>query len=178
MHISFLDIAIMVLYLVFTLFIGYYVSKKVNGFEDFALGGRSFGPFALAATFGATNFSTWSMVGKPGVVYNSGISVVWIALNACACVLAAVVFVPIYRKCDQCDLGDCRYNEPYGGYHLCSSSDFKSVIRYSFVDRDHRYSNHCFDLYISWRSDIRCCNRCHSIRIDVDRIIYWNDIYF
>ena len=52
MHISFLDIAIMVLYLVFTLFIGYYVSKKVNGFEDFALGGRSFGPFALAATFG------------------------------------------------------------------------------------------------------------------------------
>lgn len=66
MHISFLDIAIMVLYLVFTLFIGYYVSKKVNGFEDFALGGRSFGPFALAATFGATNFSTWSMVGKPG----------------------------------------------------------------------------------------------------------------
>lgn len=45
MHISFLDIAIMVLYLVFTLFIGYYVSKKVNGFEDFALGGRSFGPF-------------------------------------------------------------------------------------------------------------------------------------
>ena len=98
MHISFLDIAIMVLYLVFTLFIGYYVSKKVNGFEDFALGGRSFGPFALAATFGATNFSTWSMVGKPGVVYNSGISVVWIALNACACVLAAVVFVPIYRK--------------------------------------------------------------------------------
>ena len=34
MHISFLDIAIMVLYLVFTLFIGYYVSKKVNGFED------------------------------------------------------------------------------------------------------------------------------------------------
>ena len=38
------------------------------------------------------------MVGKPGVVYNSGISVVWIALNACACVLAAVVFVPVYRK--------------------------------------------------------------------------------
>lgn len=75
-----------------------YVSKKVSGFEDFALGGRSFGPFALAATFGATNFSTWSMVGKPGVVYSSGISVVWIALNACACVLAAVAFVPIYRK--------------------------------------------------------------------------------
>ncbi len=98
MNISFIDIAIMVLYLIFTLFIGYYVSKKVSGFEDFALGGRSFGPFALAATFGATNFSTWSMVGKPGVVYNSGISVVWIALNACACVLAAVVFVPVYRK--------------------------------------------------------------------------------
>ena len=83
MHISFLDIAIMVLYLVFTLFIGYYVSKKVNGFEDFALGGRSFGPFALAATFGATNFSTWSMVGKPGVVYNLYLFIVSYVIQRC-----------------------------------------------------------------------------------------------
>ena len=86
MNIAVIDVAIIFCYLIFTLFIAVYVSKKVSGFEDFALGGRSFGPFAMAATFGATNFSTWSMVGKPGFVYSSGISVVWIALNACACV--------------------------------------------------------------------------------------------
>ncbi|MCI8418206.1 MAG: sodium:solute symporter family protein [Lachnospiraceae bacterium] len=98
MAISAMDVIILVAYLILTLFIGWYVSKKITGFDDFAVGGRSFGPFVLAATFGATNFSTWSMVGKPGVVYNAGISVSWIALNACACVLAAVVFVPVYRK--------------------------------------------------------------------------------
>src|SRR5699024_975359 len=34
----------------------------------------------------------------PGLVYGAGVSISWIALNAMACVLAAVVFVPIYRK--------------------------------------------------------------------------------
>ena len=75
MAISAVDMIILVAYLILTLFIGWYVSKKITGFDDFAVGGRSFGPFVLAATFGATNFSTWSMVGKPGVVYNAGIRV-------------------------------------------------------------------------------------------------------
>ena len=93
-----LDILIIVVYVIGTAFIGWYVSKRVDGFEDFSVGGRSFGPFVLAATFGATNFSTWSLVGKPGMVYNNGISVVWIAWNAMACIAAAVIFIPIYRK--------------------------------------------------------------------------------
>ncbi|MFT9848831.1 sodium:solute symporter family transporter [Aneurinibacillus sp. REN35] len=96
--ISSIDLAIIVLYIIGTLFIGWYVSKRVSGYEDFSIGGRSFGPFILAATFGATNFSTWSLVGKPGMVYGSGISVVWLAWNAMACVAAAVFFIPIYRK--------------------------------------------------------------------------------
>ncbi len=97
-QISGIDLLILLVYLVITLYIGWYVSKSVGKFEDFAVAGRTFGPFMLAATFGATNFSTWSLVGKPGMVYNSGISVVWIAWNAMACVLAAVIFAPIYRK--------------------------------------------------------------------------------
>ncbi|MBM7717277.1 sodium:solute symporter family protein [Siminovitchia sp. FSL H7-0308] len=93
-----IDIVIIILYVLLTLLIGWWVSKGISSFEDFAVAGRTFGPFMLAATFGATNFSTWSLVGKPGLVYNAGVSVSWIALNAMACVLAAVVFVPIYRK--------------------------------------------------------------------------------
>src|SRR5690625_6748397 len=93
-----IDIIIIIFYVLLTLFIGWWVSKGISSFEDFAVAGRTFGPFMLAATFGATNFSTWSLVGKPGLVYNAGVSVSWIALNAMACVLAAVVFVPIYRK--------------------------------------------------------------------------------
>ena len=96
--IALIDAAILVAYLVLTLYIGWRVSRSVGKFEDFAVAGRTFGPFMLAATFGATNFSTWSLVGKPGLVYNSGISVVWIAWNAMACILAAVIFAPIYRK--------------------------------------------------------------------------------
>lgn len=93
-----LDIAIIIVYVLLTLFIGWWVSRGIASFEDFAVAGRTFGPFMLAATFGATNFSTWSLVGKPGLVYGAGVSISWIALNAMACVLAAVVFVPIYRK--------------------------------------------------------------------------------
>ncbi len=93
-----LDVLIIIFYVLLTLFIGWWVSRGIDSFEDFAVAGRTFGPFMLAATFGATNFSTWSLVGKPGLVYNAGVSVSWIALNAMACVLAAVVFVPIYRK--------------------------------------------------------------------------------
>ena len=97
-NISFIDAAVLAAYLILTLYIGWHVSRSVGKFEDFAVAGRTFGPFMLAATFGATNFSTWSLVGKPGLVYNSGISVVWIAWNAMACILAAVIFAPIYRK--------------------------------------------------------------------------------
>ncbi|MDK2933828.1 MAG: solute:Na+ symporter, family [Clostridiales bacterium] len=97
-QIAAIDLIIMLIYILLTLYIGWRVSKGIKEFEDFAVAGRSFGPFMLAATFGATNFSTWSLVGKPGMVYNSGISVVWIAWNAMACILAAVMFVPIYRK--------------------------------------------------------------------------------
>lgn len=96
--VSSIDVFILILYVVLTVFIGWRVSKGISGFEDFAVAGRSFGPFMLAATISATNFSTWSLVGKPGLVYNAGVSVSWIALNAMACVLGAVIFVPIYRK--------------------------------------------------------------------------------
>lgn len=97
-QISTIDLSIVIVYVILTMYIGWRVSRNVGDFEDFAVGGRTFGPFMLAATFGATNFSTWSLVGKPGMVYGSGISVVWIAWNAMACILAAVIFVPIYRK--------------------------------------------------------------------------------
>lgn len=96
--VSSIDISIVILYVILTLFIGWWVSRGIKGLEDFSVAGRMFGPFMLAATFGATNFSTWSLVGKPGLVYDAGISVAWIALNAMAGVLAAVIFVPIYRK--------------------------------------------------------------------------------
>lgn len=93
-----IDITIVIIFVTLTLLVGWWVSRGIGKFEDFSVAGRTFGPFMLVATFSATNFSSWSMVGKPGVVYDAGISVSWIALNAVACILAAVVFVPIYRK--------------------------------------------------------------------------------
>lgn len=93
-----LDIMVMLGFFLFTIYVAWSSSQSVSELDDFTVAGRNLGPFVLAATFGATNFSTWSMVGKPGIVYESGISIVWIALNAMACVLGAVIFAPIYRK--------------------------------------------------------------------------------
>ncbi|NLZ51889.1 MAG: sodium:solute symporter family protein [Thermoanaerobacteraceae bacterium] len=93
-----IDIVVFLVFMLFSIYVAWFSSKNVSELDDFTVAGRNLGPFVLAATFGATNFSTWSMVGKPGMVYNTGISVVWIALNAMACVMAAVIFSPIYRK--------------------------------------------------------------------------------
>ncbi|MGN7300356.1 sodium:solute symporter family protein [Ferdinandcohnia sp. SAFN-114] len=131
--ISSIDFSIIILYIIGTVFIGYIVSKRISGYDDFSVGGRSFGPFMLAATFAATNFSTWSLVGKPGLVYSSGISVVWIAWNAMACVAAAVFFIPIYRKLRYHTMSEI-FEDRYSG----ASRGLISVI-WIFADVFNRY---------------------------------------
>lgn len=98
LHISAFNLLVIIVYILVTIFIGWFLSKRLSGYEGFSVGGRAFGPFMLASAIGATNFSTSSLVGNPGMVYNSGIAVVWLAWNAMACVASAVLFVPIYRK--------------------------------------------------------------------------------
>lgn len=114
LQISFFNLLIIIIYILVTIFIGLFISRKLSGYEGFTVGGRSFGPFLLASAVGATNFSTSNLVGNPGLVYDSGIAVVWLSWNAMAVVASAVIFIPIYRKLSYTTMSEI-FEDRYSG---------------------------------------------------------------
>jgi sodium/proline symporter len=70
------------LYLALMLVIGYISMKKTSTNEDFIIGGRTLGPFTTAISAGASDMSSWLLLGLPGAVFASGlIEGVWISLG-------------------------------------------------------------------------------------------------
>ncbi len=70
------------LYLVLMLGIGYYSMKKTNTNEDFLIGGRTLGPMTSAISAGASDMSSWLLLGLPGAVFASGlVEGVWISVG-------------------------------------------------------------------------------------------------
>ncbi|GHH98867.1 sodium:solute symporter family protein [Neobacillus kokaensis] len=79
MQISGLDLSLLILYLLGTLWIGYYSMKKISSFSDYSVAGRSM-PFSLIfATIAATLVGGGATVGRVAFVYDTGI-VVFLAL--------------------------------------------------------------------------------------------------
>ena len=70
------------LYLLLMLGIGYYSMKRTNNNEDFLIGGRTLGPATTAISAGASDMSSWLLLGLPGAVFASGlVEGVWISLG-------------------------------------------------------------------------------------------------
>jgi sodium/proline symporter len=70
------------LYLVLMLGIGYYSMKKTKTNEDFIIGGRSLGPVTTAISAGASDMSSWLLLGLPGAVFAAGLADgIWISLG-------------------------------------------------------------------------------------------------
>ncbi len=70
------------LYLILMLGIGYYSMKKTNTNEDFLIGGRTIGPMTSAISAGASDMSSWLLLGLPGAVFASGlVEGVWISVG-------------------------------------------------------------------------------------------------
>jgi len=64
------------------LFIGYISLKNTKNNKDFIIGGRSLGPFVTSISAGASDMSSWLLLGLPGAVYASGlVEGVWISLG-------------------------------------------------------------------------------------------------
>ena len=75
-----LDGAVIIVYMLFMVGIGYYFSKKIKSNEDYYLGGRSFGSFAVVLTVLATAIGGNSLMGRAGIGYNSGLVAISIGL--------------------------------------------------------------------------------------------------
>ncbi len=70
------------LYLVLMLGIGYYSMTRTKNNQDFIIGGRSLGPVTSAISAGASDMSSWLLLGLPGAVFASGlVEGVWISLG-------------------------------------------------------------------------------------------------
>ncbi len=64
----------LVSYLVFMLWIGYRVSRRIRGIDSYILAGRNLPWFVLALTFLATIANTNQVMGQPGFAYENGLS--------------------------------------------------------------------------------------------------------
>ena len=70
------------LYLLLMLGVGYISMKKTQTNEDFLIGGRTLGPVTTAISAGASDMSSWLLLGVPGAVFAGGlVEGVWICLG-------------------------------------------------------------------------------------------------
>lgn len=76
-----IKIAILVLYLIGMIAIGFIYYKKTEDFSDYVLGGRGLGPWTAALSAQASDMSGWLLIGLPGAAYLAGIEAAWIAIG-------------------------------------------------------------------------------------------------
>ncbi|HET7580116.1 MAG TPA: sodium/proline symporter PutP [Bacillales bacterium] len=68
-------------YMVGMLAIGYWSYRKTSTLSDYMLGGRGLGPWVTALSAGASDMSSWMVMGLPGALYATGLSSAWIAIG-------------------------------------------------------------------------------------------------
>ncbi|MCW5209586.1 hypothetical protein VU10_05290, partial [Desulfobulbus sp. US1] len=70
------------LYLALMLGIGSYSMRRTKNNEDFIIGGRTLGPITTAISAGASDMSSWLLLGLPGAVFAGGlVDGIWISLG-------------------------------------------------------------------------------------------------
>jgi len=78
----FIKAAMIVMFFVITVFVGFYFRKRAASVNDFVLAGRDVGPWLTAFSYGATYFSAVVFVGYAGQFgWRFGTAAVWIGLG-------------------------------------------------------------------------------------------------
>ncbi len=86
-------------YLVGMLLIGIVCYKKTNNVSDYLLGGRQLGGWVAAMSAGASDMSSWLLLGLPGAFYAGGLGEIWLPLGLAIGVFLNWQFVaPRLRK--------------------------------------------------------------------------------
>jgi len=98
LHLSTVDIAIVVLYFVAVLSIGFYLKKYTKTGDDFFLAGREMTAWVAGLSFLAANLGSLELMGWAGNAYQYGILAAhWYWIGAIpAMVFLAVVMIPFY----------------------------------------------------------------------------------
>ncbi|MDZ5474606.1 sodium/proline symporter PutP [Bacillus sp. 31A1R] len=70
-----------IVYLVGMLLIGLISYKLTSNLSDYVLGGRSLGPGVTALSAGASDMSSWLLLGLPGLAYATGLDSIWLCVG-------------------------------------------------------------------------------------------------
>ena len=70
-----------IVYLVGMLAIGLVAYKMTSNLSDYVLGGRRLGGSVAALSAGASDMSSWLLLGLPGAMYAGGMSQIWIGIG-------------------------------------------------------------------------------------------------
>lgn len=70
-----------IIYIVGMLVLGLVGYKLTTNLSDYFLGGRKLGPGVAALSAGASDMSSWLILGLPGAIYISGLAEAWIAVG-------------------------------------------------------------------------------------------------
>src|SRR5271169_7246936 len=99
MRISPFDFAIILLYLVGITLFGAHFRRTQQTLRDYFLGGRSAPWWALAASIVATETSTLTIIGTPGIAFAGTLGFLQLALGyILGRVLISVLFIPAYFR--------------------------------------------------------------------------------
>ena len=79
-QLHFIDLAIIVVYLISMVAIGFICVKRIKNTGDYYVAGRSFGPLVLMATVCATIIGGSGLMGRAGVAYSSGFKAIMTAV--------------------------------------------------------------------------------------------------
>lgn len=113
----FVDISIIVIYLIVTLYIGFKSSKKIKTFNDYAIGNRNFSDFAICCTVIATFIGGTITIGNVGKFYDVGISQLLTAIGELFnyIIIGAILVRKFRNYYGCCSLGDMFF-QSYGRY--------------------------------------------------------------
>ncbi len=100
-HLSAVDLVIVVFYFVLVLAIGFYLKERANTGEDFFMAGREMTAWIAGLAFLSANLGSLELMGWAGNAYKYGILAAhWYWIGAIpAMLLLALVMVPFYHIC-------------------------------------------------------------------------------
>ncbi len=74
-------LATILIYFTGLMYLGYQAFRKTKTFSDYILGSRKLGPVVGAMNVGASDMSSWLLMGLPGAFYLHGVNQVWIVIG-------------------------------------------------------------------------------------------------
>lgn len=76
-----ITLAVIIIYFIIVIGVGYYFYHRSTNLSDYILGGRSLNPYVTALSAQASDMSGWLLMGLPGSIYVAGMGEVWIGIG-------------------------------------------------------------------------------------------------